>query len=228
MGVFDNTEILDVMPGVMATSLIYAQHRAVAKGVGFLAQRPPVLVSRLLRKMVPCFANVRIKLFSGGGWYSTLFVFGTVRPTPLPVSASYSYARREAPSALKHIFYIHICICPNHIHICPVAAKRKKERNALNMICVYVASTLNNRSQSGDVLYLEHEVGGHWYILRAGTISFYVSVSPLETQSEVLLMRTLSEDGNFGLTPVILNVLNRWEEAGKGSQYRTRTRCFES
>lgn len=59
------------------------------------------------------------------------------------------------------------------------------------------------------MLFLEHEVGGHWYILRAGTISFYVSVSPLETQSEVLLMRTLSEDGNFGLTPVLLNVLNR-------------------
>lgn len=47
------------MPGVMSTSLLYAQHRAVAKGVGFLRQRPPVLVGRLLRKMVPCFANVR-------------------------------------------------------------------------------------------------------------------------------------------------------------------------
>lgn len=59
MGVFDNTEIVDIMPGVMSTSLLYAQHRAVAKGVGFLAKRPPVLVARLLRKMVPCFANVR-------------------------------------------------------------------------------------------------------------------------------------------------------------------------
>lgn len=67
----------------------------------------------------------------------------------------------------------------------------------------------DNQSQCGDVLYLEHEVGGHWYILRAGTISFYVSVSPLETQSEVLLMRSLSDDGHFGLTPVLLNVLNR-------------------
>lgn len=57
-------------------------------------------------------------------------------------------------------------------------------------------------------------MGGHWYILRGGTISFYVSMSPLETQSEVLLMRSLSEDGNFGLTPVILNVLNRW--GGRG------------
>ncbi|CAM9958680.1 unnamed protein product, partial [Ectocarpus fasciculatus] len=118
VGVFDNSEIVDVMPGVMSTSLLYAQHRAVAKGVGFLRQRPPVLVGRLLRKMVPCFANC------------------------------------------------------------------------------------------GDVLYLEHEVGGHWYILRAGTVSFYVSVSPLETQSEVLLMRSLSDDGHFGLTPVLLNVLN--------------------
>lgn len=59
MSVFDNSEIVDVMPSVMATSLIYAQHRAVAKGVGFLAKRPPVLVCRLLRRMVPCFANVR-------------------------------------------------------------------------------------------------------------------------------------------------------------------------
>ncbi|CAM9898271.1 unnamed protein product [Ectocarpus sp. 8 AP-2014] len=119
VGVFDNSEIVDVMPGVMSTSLLYAQHRAVAKGVGFLRQRPPVLVGRLLRKMVPCFANC------------------------------------------------------------------------------------------GDVLYLEHEVGGHWYFLRAGTVSFYVSVSPLETQSEVLLMRSLSDDAHFGLTPVLLNVLNR-------------------
>ncbi|CBN79924.1 conserved unknown protein [Ectocarpus siliculosus] len=118
VGVFDNSEIVDVMPGVISTSLLYAQHRAVAKGVGFLRQRPPVLVGRLLRKMVPCFANC------------------------------------------------------------------------------------------GDVLYLEHEVGGHWYFLRAGTVSFYVSVSPLETQSEVLLMRSLSDDGHFGLTPVLLNVLN--------------------
>ncbi|CAN0591330.1 unnamed protein product, partial [Ectocarpus sp. 12 AP-2014] len=51
VGVFDNSEIVDVMPGVMSTSLLYAQHRAVAKGVGFLRQRPPVLVGRLLRKM---------------------------------------------------------------------------------------------------------------------------------------------------------------------------------
>lgn len=60
VGVFDNSEIVDVMPGVMSTSLLYAQHRAVVKGVGFLAKRPPVLVARLLRKMVPCFANVRL------------------------------------------------------------------------------------------------------------------------------------------------------------------------
>lgn len=59
------------------------------------------------------------------------------------------------------------------------------------------------------MLYLEHEVGGHWYILRSGTISFYVSMSPLETQSEVKLMRSLAEDGHFGLTPVLLNVLNK-------------------
>lgn len=58
---FDNTEIVEIMPGVMSTSLLYAHHRAVAKGVGFLAKRPPVLVGRLLRKMVPCFANVREK-----------------------------------------------------------------------------------------------------------------------------------------------------------------------
>lgn len=37
-------------------------------------------------------------------------------------------------------------------------------------------------------------------------------MSPLETQSKVVLMRSLSEDGNFGLTPVLLNVLNRWGE----------------
>lgn len=59
VSVFDNTEIVDVMPGVMSTSLLYAQHRAVAKGVGFLAKRPPVLVCRLLRRMVPSFATVR-------------------------------------------------------------------------------------------------------------------------------------------------------------------------
>eukprot|EP00903_Cladosiphon_okamuranus_P018054 g16615.t1 len=118
VGVFDNSEIVDIMPGVMSTSLLYAQHRAVAKGVGFLAKRPPVLVARLLRKMVPSFAN------------------------------------------------------------------------------------------SGDVLFLEHEVGGHWYLLRSGAVAFYVSVSPWDTQSEVLLMRTLSDDGHFGLAPVLLNILN--------------------
>lgn len=63
--------------------------------------------------------------------------------------------------------------------------------------------------QSGDVLFLEHEVGGHWYLLRSGTVAFYVSASPLETQSEVLLMRTMSDDGHFGLAPVLLNVLNK-------------------
>lgn len=71
---FDNSEIVDVMPSVMATSLIYAQHRAVAKGVGFLAKRPPVLVCRLLRRMVPCFANVREEGGRGGSraWVLTL------------------------------------------------------------------------------------------------------------------------------------------------------------
>lgn len=55
---FDSAEIVDVMPGVMSTSLLYAQHRAVAKGVGFLAKRPPVLVCRLVQRMIPCFATV--------------------------------------------------------------------------------------------------------------------------------------------------------------------------
>lgn len=66
-----------------------------------------------------------------------------------------------------------------------------------------------SEKQCGDVLYLEHEVGGHWYILRGGKVSFYVSLAPLETHSEVVLMRSLSDDGHFGLTPVLLNVLNR-------------------
>lgn len=64
-------------------------------------------------------------------------------------------------------------------------------------------------TQCGDVLYLEHEVGGHWYILRSGNVSFYVSLAPFEKQSDVVLMRSLSDDGHFGLTPVLLNVLNR-------------------
>lgn len=64
------------------------------------------------------------------------------------------------------------------------------------------------------MLYLEHEVGGHWYILRNGTISFYVSLAPSETHSEVVLMRTLSDDGHFGLTSVLLNVLNGYGPAG--------------
>lgn len=58
MSVFDSSEIMDVMPGVISTSLIYAQYRAVSKGVLFLAKRPPVLVCRLVRRMVPAFANV--------------------------------------------------------------------------------------------------------------------------------------------------------------------------
>lgn len=64
ISVFDSSEIVEVMPGVMATSLLYAQHRSVAKGVGFLAKRPPVLVCRLLRRMVPCLATVRCGLIS--------------------------------------------------------------------------------------------------------------------------------------------------------------------
>lgn len=59
VSVFDSSEIVDVMPGVMSTSLLYAQHRALTKGVGFLVKRPPVLVGRMIRRMVPCFANVR-------------------------------------------------------------------------------------------------------------------------------------------------------------------------
>lgn len=59
VSVFDSSEIVEVMPGVMATSLLYAQHRSVAKRVGFLAKRPPVLVCHLLRRMVPCLAMVR-------------------------------------------------------------------------------------------------------------------------------------------------------------------------
>lgn len=60
IGVFDSAEIVDVMPGVVSTSLLYAQYRALAKGVQFLAKRPPVLVCRMVRMMVPCFASVRV------------------------------------------------------------------------------------------------------------------------------------------------------------------------
>lgn len=59
VSVFDSSEIVGVMPGVLATSMVYAQHRAVTKGVTFLAKRPPVLVCRLVQRMIPCFANVR-------------------------------------------------------------------------------------------------------------------------------------------------------------------------
>ncbi|CAM9850383.1 unnamed protein product, partial [Sphacelaria rigidula] len=56
MSAFDSSGIVEVMPGVMATSLLYAQHRDVAKSVRFLAKRPPMLVCRLLRRLVPCLA----------------------------------------------------------------------------------------------------------------------------------------------------------------------------
>lgn len=55
---FDSSGIVDAVPELSSTSLLYAQHRAITKSVGFLAKRPPTLVCALLRSMVPCFASV--------------------------------------------------------------------------------------------------------------------------------------------------------------------------
>lgn len=70
--------------------------------------------------------------------------------------------------------------------------------------CVVPAASF----QTGDVLYLEHEIGGHWYILRSGKVGFYVSLRPLETNPDVIHMRTLRNEGYFGHMPLLLNILS--------------------
>ncbi|CAM9173045.1 unnamed protein product, partial [Discosporangium mesarthrocarpum] len=117
VSVFDSSDIIDAMPSVTTTTLLYAQHRGVTQCVGFLSNRPPVLVCQLLRKMTPCFVT------------------------------------------------------------------------------------------SGDIIYQEHEVGTHWYLLRNGKVSFHTSLDPFAPDPMVTYMSSLERTGHFGHNALLLNVL---------------------
>lgn len=86
--------------------------------------------------------------------------------------------------------------------------------------CGSLHPSLHEKKQTGDVLYLEHEIGGHWYVLRSGKVSFYVSLRPLETDSEVVRMRTLERDGYFGHVALLLNVLSRSVDVSSDGEMR--------
>ncbi|CAM9744013.1 unnamed protein product, partial [Choristocarpus tenellus] len=118
VSIFDSSDIVDSMPAVTTTTLLYAQHRNITQRIGFLANRPSVLVCQLLQKMMPCFV------------------------------------------------------------------------------------------MNGDFIYMEQEVGTHWYLLRGGKVSFYTSLTPHLADGRVIHMSSLKDDGHFGHNALVLNILH--------------------